>query len=85
MIEIQPTGIEIKLSVEQADLLRFYLSRSVHKSDDGCSNPCAVEAMNGNELAVRAMSVRQALLSCLDSVLIKAIKDMDERDYSVRL
>jgi hypothetical protein len=49
MIEIQPTGIEIKLSVEQADLLRFYLSRSVHKSDDGCSNPCAVEAMNGNE------------------------------------
>lgn len=85
MIMILPEAIIIKMGIEEADLLRVYLSESVLKSDNGYSNPCAVEAMNGNELAVRAMSVRQALLSCLDSVLIKAIKDMDERDYSVRL
>ncbi|HBE45723.1 MAG TPA: hypothetical protein DDW17_09875 [Deltaproteobacteria bacterium] len=84
MIKIQPIEIEIKLSVEQADLLRFYLSKSVLKSDDGYSNPCAVEAIAGNELAVRAMRVREILLGCLDSALVKVVEDADGRNYPVR-
>ncbi|HBE44255.1 MAG TPA: hypothetical protein DDW17_02070 [Deltaproteobacteria bacterium] len=84
MIEIRPEAVIIEMGIEEADLLRFYLSKSVLKSDGGYSNPCAVEAENGNKVAIKAMKLRQAIIGCLDNALIKAVEDADGRNYSVR-
>jgi hypothetical protein len=84
MIEIRPEVVIIEIGIKEADLLRFYLSKSVLKDNGGYSNPCAMEAENGNELAIRAMKLRQTVIGCLDNALIKAVVDADGRNYSAR-
>lgn len=76
MIEVKPTGIQINLSIEDAQALHIYLARSVLQNSEGCySNPCASEAYAGNEQAKEAMRIRQTLMGCLEGALVKGIED----------